>query len=82
MGIRDYTEKELQDELDRRELIKNKPIPLAESDLKTLKKMAVEHVDNILNKTVEETDYKFQFYVVSMKAIYGDNIFEWIRNNE
>ena len=84
MDIREYTIEELQKEIDRRKKIEEKPKLINEPDLSKLKTLAEIYIEGLAGspRIVVGKSYKHQFYVICMKTFYGEEIFEWIRNNE
>ena len=86
MDIKDFTLEELKNELIRRdeeERRKHKPTQLENPDLTGLRRAVAEYIDSIYNGDHhEDSDDTHYIYEEALKAIYGTNIFYWIRKNE
>ena len=85
MDLKDFTLEELYDEVEIRELAekaKNKPKPLKKPDLKDLKHVIAEYINGIYNRTYNKDYDDIQYiFEVAVKAIYGNEIFDWINKN-
>jgi hypothetical protein len=66
--------------------IKGKPEPVGQPDLTELKKEADRFISSIIDGTSSEENYEritqYRVFSSAMKALYGDDIFVWIRDNE
>ena len=81
MNIKKYTAEELQKELNRRENMAA-PQPVEEPDLTKLKEAAAEYIEAVVDGTSVDSDLGHYIYEAAMEAIYGDEVFTWINDNE
>ena len=86
MTLKDFSAGELRDELERRDeeiRLINKPQPLEEADIKGLITIVEEYINSIYNGSYhDDSDINHYICEAAVKAIYGKDIFEWIRENE
>lgn len=82
MSIKDLTDEELQKELKRRaeeRRQKSIPKPLDKPDFSEVIKMAEEVIQDTLGGLEEiDEDTVNYFYEECMRAVYGQNIFDWL----
>lgn len=60
----------------------DKPKELETIDLEALRKICKEYIDFIDNDEEyhEDNDYEYYLYEVSLEAVFGENIWEFINN--
>lgn len=76
MDIKQFSKKELEDELKRRKNEEGrKPEQLQNPDLTDLREVTSNYIDSILNQTVDD-DLEHYIFETAMEAIYGEDIFE------
>ena len=78
MSLDDYTDEELQEELDDRERNRSVPQPLEKPDYSNVFASAVEYITDLSETGCESKDCEHYMYEMVMEAVYGDKIWDYI----
>lgn len=84
--IEKFTDEQLKDELERRQkkvIESGKPVQLDIPDLTDLRNACQEYIDDIaINHNRVDEDWPHWIYEAAMIALYGENVFRWINEND
>lgn len=80
--IKDYSDEELQEELDRRAEAKRKlavpiPIPIDNPDWSKVKEMVVGEVNRINEEEYSDEDFEQYCFEAVMTTVFGPKFFDW-----
>lgn len=82
MSIKDYSDEEIQKELERRQKEKTKvPEPIKNIDWSEVFRLVKEGIYSISEDGYEPKDFKHYIFETVMEAVYGKNIWKWWSNN-
>lgn len=80
--LSNYTEKQLQDELKRREAKKrmqgNMPKPLEEPDDSDLREVCAEYLTEQV-EDIHDTDTRHFIFEAALEMVYGKDVWNWLR---
>lgn len=82
MPLQNFTEKQLRAELERREKENAKgarPAPLAEPNFDQLREVCESYIDDLDKLGWVDDDHKHYIFESAMEALYGKNVWFWIR---
>lgn len=75
--LSDYSVEELEEEIERREAEKGKPIPLPSPDFSPLIDQAKEAIQEIVDCGHTSDDLDHYMFEIAMECIFGQNIWDW-----
>ncbi len=75
MSLKDATELELREELDRRNIAR--PRPSAKPDFSSLIRMIVDGTNESAAKGFEVDDFEHYVFETAMTAVYGNSYWAW-----
>jgi len=79
MSLKEYSEKELQQELnDRKQRKQDTPTPVEEPDYSDVFASAVEYITELSETGSEPKDYPQYVFETVMEAVYGKNVWDYI----
>lgn len=80
-GIKDATDVELEEELERRKKASNPiPTPLQDPDYTALRTMIIQGVRDFDEKGYQGEDFRQYVYEAAVEAIYGKDYWTWHNN--
>lgn len=81
-SLEEFTDTELEEELNRRKKQNAAPTPLDSPDWEPVKSACEEIVKSIINETYHmDDDSSHYVFEEAMKAVYGKDIFKWYNEN-
>ncbi len=80
MNIRDFKKEELEAELERRKELRPSLLPMNMFDLEKIKEICEAVMINYDEKGYCK-DAEGYIYEATLKALYGDDVFDWINEN-
>lgn len=84
MNITQFTNAELLAELKRREyqqIDTAKPKAVADPDLSDLRQTCQAYIDAVAMRDYVDEDLPHWIFEAALKALYGNNVFDWIVNS-
>lgn len=78
-----FTDEQLQEELERRQKIKEeikKPKQLETLDLEPLRKLCQGCIDCLARDGYVSEDYDHYVYETAMETVFGKNVWEWVNS--
>ena len=76
-----FTDEELVEEVKRRALIANTPVPLDNPDFKPLRKIIVQEINEAVEDQCLDDNLERRVYKVALEAVYGPYFWKW-RNQQ
>ena len=75
----EYSDEELQQELERRRNKKaRKPKPVENPDFSTLIETCQKNIDFLVTEGGDDSDWEYWIYEAAMEAVFGKVVWDWI----
>lgn len=82
MSLKNYTKKELEKELERRQKMElNKPKLLQEMDFKELIEMCKDFLNQIEKENYYSEELEHYIFEKAIESVFGKNVWEYINTN-
>lgn len=78
MKLENISDKELEDEINRRKKANDIPPPVIENpDFSRVSKSVIDYITALANDEYDDEDFKQWIYEAALEAMYGGQIWSW-----